>query len=208
MTTGIHSSGQSEKLLVLATGNPGKVRELNELLEGEQWYVRSLKEVAGVFEIEETGTTLDENAEIKARFAWDKAGLPSLADDTGLEVNALNGRPGVYSARYGGPEADALQNRRKLLSDLKHITDPALRKARFRTVLIYFTGDGLRSYEGVCEGTILCEEHGTGGFGYDPLFQPDGYKETFAEMNPVEKNKISHRGRALQKFLEDMRNRY
>ena len=223
-------SGSSDKILVLATGNPDKVKELNELLEGKGLEVQSLKELAGDVDIEETGSSLDENAEIKARFAWEKTGLPALADDTGLEVDALAGRPGVHSARYAGPAADALQNRRKLLDELRHITDPAARAARFRTVLVYIgpaqsglaqasdtpgspatahqppTGGSpeIRIFEGICEGRIITAERGSTGFGYDPLFLPDGYDETFAEMDTAEKNRISHRGRALRKFLADM----
>ncbi|MGM0738862.1 MAG: RdgB/HAM1 family non-canonical purine NTP pyrophosphatase [Bacteroidota bacterium] len=200
------SQDEQQRTLVLATGNPAKVRELNELFQGRGWRVRSLKEVAGDVDIEESGDTLEENAEIKARFAYEKTGLPALADDTGLEVDALGGRPGVRSARYAGPAADARQNRKKLLEELQAVTDPDRRSARFRTVLVYIGHAPTERYRyiGTCEGRILTEERGSGGFGYDPLFVPDGYEETFAEMDPVEKNRISHRGRALQKFLADM----
>ncbi len=238
-----------EKTLVLATGNPAKVRELNELLEGRAWKVRALSEFTDDIDIEETGSTLEENAEIKARFAFEATGLPSLADDTGLEVDALSGSPGVHSARYAGPQGGAEQNRKKLLEELAGVTDPEQRSARFRTVLVYIGPDAaenisvqnadsaaastedqsvlsgnsdtqrpivkshrpipdrplqLRRFEGVCEGRIITGERGTGGFGYDPLFVPDGYDETFAEMDSALKNSISHRGRALQKFLEEM----
>ncbi len=233
---------QEEKKLVLATGNPAKVRELNELLEGRGWKVRALSDFTDDIDVEENGSTLAENAEIKARFAFETTGLPSLADDTGLEVDALSGRPGVHSARYAGPQGGAEQNRRKLLEEMAAVMEPERRSARFRTVLVYIgpdpdeiasvqnagsaaapAGDDtglpanpdperqipnrqlqLRRFEGVCEGRIITEERGTGGFGYDPLFVPDGYDETFAEMDAVLKNRISHRGRALQKFLEDM----
>lgn len=259
-----------EKTLVLATGNPAKVRELNELLEGRAWKVRALSEFTDDIDIEETGSTLEENAEIKARFAFETTGLPSLADDTGLEVDALSGRPGVHSARYAGPQGGAEQNRKKLLEEMAGVTDPAQRTARFRTVLVYIGPDPdenasvrnagstaahataqssvksatqtgvqaeddhgdypgadhgddsgpsvktdqqrpipnrklkIRRFEGVCEGRIITGERGTGGFGYDPLFVPDGYEETFAEMDAALKNSISHRGRALQKFLGEM----
>lgn len=194
-----------EHTLVLATGNPDKVQELNDLLKEESVKVRSLAELAGDVAIEESGSTLEENAEIKAQFAWRLTNLPALADDTGLEVDALDGRPGVYSARYGGPDANAARNRNKLLEDLRHITDPDERTARFRTVLVYISEKGVERYEGVCEGRILTEERGHGGFGYDPLFQPDGYNQTFAEIPAGEKNRISHRGRALQQFLKAMK---
>ena len=179
-------------------------------MKGKGWRVRSLKEVAGDVDVEESGDTLDENAKIKARFAWEKTGLPALADDTGLEVDVLAGRPGVHSARYAGPAADALQNRRKLLDELRHVTDTAARTARFRTVLVYVGplqaggSADIRTYEGICKGRIISVERGGAGFGYDPLFLPDGYNETFAEMDAAEKNRISHRGQALRKFLADM----
>jgi XTP/dITP diphosphohydrolase len=194
-----------ERVLVLATGNPAKVNELNALLRDEGWTVRSLGEMAGDVEINETGQTLEENAEIKARFVHKITGLPSLADDTGLEVDALDGRPGVYSARFAGPDADDAQNRRKLLSEMEHIESPAKRSARFRTVLCYTNGKVVQHYEGVCSGTILTGERGDGGFGYDPVFLPEGKKKSFAEMTPDEKNRISHRGRALQNFLKSLR---
>jgi XTP/dITP diphosphohydrolase len=199
------SKRQRERTLVLATGNPAKVRELNELLEGRGWKVRALSEFTDDTDIAETGATLEENAEIKARFAFETTGLPSLADDTGLEVDALSGRPGVHSARYSGPDGGAEQNRRKLLEELGGISDPARRTARFRTVLVYIEAQNrIHRFEGVCKGRIITEERGDGGFGYDPLFVPEGHKETFAEMDSALKNNISHRGRALQEFLQEM----
>lgn len=192
------------KKLILATANPDKVAELNRLLKDGGWHVLSLKEAAGEQKIEENGKTLEENAEIKARFVYEMTGIAALADDTGLEVDALGGRPGVYSARFGGPEENALLNRAKLLDEMRMFPKREKRTARFRTVLIYIDQKGVRRYDGVCEGHILLEERGTGGFGYDPLFQPKGHKITFAEMDPVTKNRISHRGLALNKFLADM----
>lgn len=195
----------SGRTIVLATGNPAKVRELNALLEDCLLVVKSLHDLAGPVEIEENGQTLEENAEIKARMAWKLTRLPSLADDTGLEVDVLQGLPGVHSARYAGPEALDQNNRRKLLHELSEFGDLLQRSARFRTVLVYICEHGLRRYEGICEGTIIAEERGTGGFGYDPIFIPQGHNQTFAEMDEAEKNLISHRGRALQKFLEEIR---
>ncbi len=199
------TSTTGKKILVLATGNPDKVGEMNELLRDLDWEVRSFKQVAGDHDIAETGITLDENAEIKARFVRELTGYPALADDTGLEVDQLDGQPGVHSARFAGPEADALQNRKKLIKALEHVPDPGQRTARFRTVLVYLDEHGVRKYEGVCEGHITADERGSGGFGYDPLFRPEGYRETFAEMDPLEKNRISHRGKALQQFILDFR---
>ncbi len=201
-------TGPEEDVMVLATGNIAKVKELNALLKGKGLRVRSLEEVLGKTEIEETGVTLDENAVIKARFTHEMTGMPALADDTGLEVDVLDGQPGVRSARYAGSGSDDRLNRRKLLNELRHITDPALRIARFRTVLVYMDAEEVKHYEGVCNGRIINEERGKNGFGYDPVFVPDGYQHTFAEMDPDEKNRISHRGRALKKFLDDISHRW
>lgn len=192
---------ETAQVLVLATSNSAKVDELNQLLKGTDFMVRSLKEIAGDCEIEESGDTLAENAEIKARYVWEKTGFPSLADDTGLEVDALAGRPGVHSARFAGPETNSEKNRIKLLDAMRHLTVLSDRSAQFRTVLCYRDGNGIKQFDGVCKGHILQNERGSGGFGYDPLFQPDGYEQSFAEMDPEEKNRISHRGKALQKFM-------
>lgn len=198
------SEKTSKKTLVLATANQAKADELNRLLQSERWQVITFRQISGDADIEETGTTLDENAGIKAHFVRKKTGLPVLADDTGLEVDLLDGRPGVFSARFAGPDADDVENRKRLIRELSHTSDPARRTARFRTVLVYIDDHGVRKYEGTCEGYILEEERGTGGFGYDPLFCPAGYDKTFAEMDPAEKNRISHRGKALRKFLKDL----
>lgn len=150
-------------------------------------------------DIAETGTTLEENAYIKATEIFEATGIPCIADDTGLEVDALGGRPGVYSARYAGEGADFAANRARLLQELSH-TDSTQRTARFRTVLCY--RDAMRTLfaEGVCEGEIATEEQGDQGFGYDALFRPTGYTQTFAAMSSNEKNAISHRSRALANF--------
>lgn len=153
--------------------------------------------------IEETGTTLEENAYIKAATIFAATGLPCIADDTGLEVDALGGKPGVYSARYAGECASFAENRTKLLHDMA-TADSLHRQARFRTVLCYC--DHLRTLfaEGTCRGGITTKERGVEGFGYDSIFQPEGYDLTFAEMPAQEKNAISHRGRALAHFAEIM----
>jgi XTP/dITP diphosphohydrolase len=184
--------------LVLATRNPGKVAELAAALEDLPVALISAADV-GVPEVEEDADTLRGNAEKKARALHAFTGLPALADDTGLEVDALGGAPGVFSSRYAGAEGDAEANRRKLLADLAGAPS---RAARFRTVLAFADADGVRFFEGVCGGLIATEEAGTGGFGYDALFRPaEGDGRTFAEMTTEEKNRISHRGRAVAAFV-------
>ena len=183
--------------LVLATRNPGKVAELEARLDGLGVELVTAADLDAP-EVEEDADTLRGNAEKKARALFVHAGLPALADDTGLEVDALDGAPGVFSARYAGPEADVEANRRKLLAELAGAPG---RTARFRTVLAYVDADGARFFDGVCEGLIATEEAGTAGFGYDSVFRPtDGDGRTFAEMDAAEKNAISHRGRALDAF--------
>ncbi|MEM1125905.1 MAG: RdgB/HAM1 family non-canonical purine NTP pyrophosphatase [Bacteroidota bacterium] len=190
------------KALVLATRNPGKVKEFRSLLAEVPLVVQSAADLRGAPDVEEDAPTLEGNAEKKAWALHRFSGQPSLADDTGLEVDALEGRPGVHSARFAGPQASDAENRAHLLQAL---TGVAHRRARFRTVLALATDTGLRLFEGVCTGTILTTERGTGGFGYDPLFVPDGSTRTFAEMTSVEKNQVSHRARALAAFLAHVR---
>ena len=195
--------------LVLATRNAGKVAELAARLADLDVDLVSAADLDAP-EVVEDADTLAGNAEKKARALFAHAGLPALADDTGLEVDALDGRPGVRSARYasdadGGatPGGDGAANRRRLLADL---AGAGSRAARFRTVLAYVDADGLRLFDGVCEGTIATEESGTGGFGYDSVFRPaQGDGRTFAEMAAEEKNRISHRGRALDEFVRALR---
>lgn len=184
--------------LVLATRNPGKVAELAARLADLGVEVVTAASL-GAPPVEEDADTLVGNAAKKAQALWDLAGSPALADDTGLEVDALGGAPGVYSARFAGPDADDADNRQKLLDDLAGAFD---RTARFRTVLAYFDASGLRTFDGVCEGIIATHETGDGGFGYDSIFRPiDGDGRTFAQMSAEEKNRISHRGRALDAFV-------
>ena len=185
--------------LVLATRNPGKVAELDARLAGLGIDLSTARD-HGAPDVDEDADTLRGNAEKKARALHDHTGLPALADDTGLEVDALDGRPGVHSARYAGEDADADANRALLLQELDGADD---RSARFRTVLAFVDGDDTLFFDGVCEGVITTEEHGTGGFGYDAVFRPaDGDGETFAEMDADAKNRISHRGRALDAFTD------
>ena len=183
--------------LVLATRNPGKVAELSARLPAGVDLV-SAADLEGAPDVVEDADTLVGNAEKKARALHAHAGLPALADDTGLEVYALGGAPGVRSARFAGEAATDADNRRHLLDALD---GAATRTARFRTVLAYVDGDGLHTFDGVCEGEITRDEAGTGGFGYDALFRPlDGDGRTFAQMSRAEKNEVSHRGRALDAF--------
>ena len=183
--------------LVLATRNAGKVAELAARLADLDVDLVSAADLDAP-DVEEDADTLAGNAEKKARALFEHTGLPALADDTGLEVDALDGLPGVRSARFAGDDADDGANRRKLLANL---AGSETRTARFRTVLAYVDGDGLRTYDGVCEGTVATEESGTAGFGYDSVFRPArGDGRTFAEMTAEEKNRISHRGRALDAF--------
>ena len=184
--------------LVLATANPYKVKEMRDILGGLGIDVLTLADFPPMEEVDETGDTLEANALLKADAVYRHTGLPSLADDTGLEVDALGGRPGVYSARYAGPNASYEDNVAKLLGELKGVAD-ADRTARFRTVMALRLSDTEHLFaDGVAEGRIVGERRGVAGFGYDPVFLPsDGDGRTFAEMAPEEKNAISHRARAL-----------
>ena len=150
-------------------------------------------------DVEESGSTLEENALIKAEFFYKLFNIPTIADDTGLEIDALGGQPGVYSARFAGRHGDDKANRLKVLSLMENI-DLEKRTARFRTVICFINKGKNQFIEGICRGRIIEEERGTNGFGYDPIFVPDGYDKTFAEMTAVEKNQISHRGRAIKNF--------
>jgi XTP/dITP diphosphohydrolase len=185
-------------VLVCASANPGKVSELQALLDGA---VELRPRPADVAEVVEGADTLIGNARLKASAIAAATGLPAVADDTGLEVDALGGRPGVRSARYAGDAATDEDNRRRLLGELAGVTD---RRARFRTCVVVRWPDGREfDAEGVCEGRIATEERGGRGFGYDSVFVPDeGDGRTFAEMTAEEKHAISHRGRALRALLD------
>jgi XTP/dITP diphosphohydrolase len=195
-----------ERLLVFASRNPDKVAELRHALLGLPLVVRSSIDFAHVPEIEETGETLAENALLKVRAVQAATGELALADDTGLEVDALDGAPGVASARFAGPEQSYARNLAKLLEALRGVPEER-RGARFRTVVALRFPDGREALaEGVCEGRILRERRGTGGFGYDPVFLIAEHGRTFAEMTLDEKDSISHRGRAMRAartILED-----
>ena len=184
--------------LLLGTRNPGKVIEITSILADSGWSFSSLQEFPDVGEAEENFVTFAENAIAKACFYSSATGLTTLADDSGLEVAALGGAPGVFSARYAGAHASDADRRALLLSELRKTGD-SNRRARFVAVVAIATpaGEILNLSEGICEGTITFSPRGTGGFGYDPLFVPDGYDQTFAELPDAIKNLISHRARAL-----------
>ncbi len=186
--------------LIMATQNKNKVKEINALLPASI-QVKTLEEIGCLEEIPETQETLEGNAFQKALFVADKYGVNCFADDTGLEIDALKGEPGVYSARYAGPKKNADDNMNLVLNKLEGVAD---RKARFRTVIALII-DGVETvFEGIAEGEITKEKSGQEGFGYDPIFRPTGYKETFSELTMKEKNEISHRGRAVKKLVEHL----
>ncbi|MBP6875933.1 MAG: XTP/dITP diphosphatase [Candidatus Eisenbacteria bacterium] len=188
--------------LLVASRNRDKIAELRHALRGLDLEITSALEWPGVAEVEETGATLEENALLKARAVQRATGEAALADDTGLEVDALNGAPGVASARFAGPEQSYARNLDKLLGLMQAVPLPR-RTARFRTVAALRLPDGREwVLEGVCEGTILPERRGTSGFGYDPVFFVPALGKTFAELTLDEKNEISHRGRAMRKVHE------
>jgi XTP/dITP diphosphohydrolase len=186
------------KSLYLATQNVHKVEELSALL-GSHFRIHSISELPISAEIPETGLTLAENSMQKARYVAERFGVTCLADDSGLEVRALGGAPGVFSARFAGEPKNDQANCSKLVKELQGVTD---RQARFVTVLTYHEGGTFVQFEGEVLGTITQMARGDQGFGYDPLFEPLGEHRTFAEMTMAEKNKIAHRGRALEKFKQ------
>ncbi len=185
------------KQLVFATNNSHKVDEVKNKLGG-MFEIKTLSEIGCTEDIPETSDTLRGNAGQKSHYLFDRFHCDCFADDTGLEVEALDGAPGVYSARYAGPAKDSEANIDKLLSELKGKEN---RRARFRTVISLILEGEEYLFEGIVNGTILTERHGSHGFGYDPVFQPDGYNCSFAELSMEEKNKISHRGRAIEQLI-------
>jgi XTP/dITP diphosphohydrolase len=184
--------------LVFATNNAHKLEEVAAKLNGKIQLL-SLNDIGCTDDIAETGTTFRENAAIKSNYIYQKYHINCFGDDSGLEIDALNGEPGVYSARYAGKHGDHAANIKKVLEQLASATN---RKARFRTVISLIWNGDEHFFDGTVEGTIRTELSGTAGFGYDPIFQPDGYNVTFAEMTLAEKNAISHRGRAIEKMME------
>jgi XTP/dITP diphosphohydrolase len=185
--------------IIFATQNQNKVFEIQNQV-GKEHAIESLLDLNYLDELEETQETLEGNALQKARFVYQKFGKPCFSDDTGLEVELINGEPGVYSARYGGPEKSFEKNMDLVLSKLEGIDN---RKAQFRTAIAFIDERGKEHlFEGICKGEILKEKIGDGGFGYDPIFRPDGFQETFAQLSLEIKNKISHRGLAVSKLVE------
>lgn len=184
--------------LTFVTNNAHKLKEVSAIL-GTDIPLQSLHEIGCNDEIPETADTLEGNALMKARYVHQRYGIDCFADDTGLEVAALDGAPGVYSARYAGPGHDSEANMQKLLTELNEKND---RRAQFRTVIALILKGKEYLFEGIVKGTIITERKGTGGFGYDPIFQPDGYDTTFGELPAEVKNNISHRARAVEKLKE------
>ncbi|MGV8073971.1 MAG: XTP/dITP diphosphatase [Syntrophobacteraceae bacterium] len=190
--------------LVVATKNAGKSREIRSFLDGFPIEIRDLNNFDPIPEVEEDGLTFRENAYKKAAFTAKALGLPALADDSGLEVTALAGAPGVHSARYSGPQATDAKNNNKLLKELRGATD---RKARFCCVLsLAMPGGAALTYESTCGGVILDAPRGENGFGYDPLFYYPPLGKTFGEMTLEEKSQVSHRGKALMELKKDFDN--
>ena len=184
------------KKLIFATHNPNKLAEIKSAVNSFE--VVGLKEMGIVEDIAETGITLEENALIKSKYIYQKTGFSCFADDTGLEVDALDGRPGVYSARYAGEHATAEENMQKLLSEMEGQKN---RNARFRTVISLILNGEEYFFKGEVKGKILHQKTGIDGFGYDPIFNPNGFEKSFAEMTMAQKNEISHRGMAVKKLL-------
>lgn len=184
--------------LIIATNNLHKLTEIQSLIV-DTFILKSLQEIGCTEDIPETAPTLEGNALLKAQYIFDKFGKNCFADDTGLEIEALDGRPGVFSARYATDEHDFEANIDKVLGELTNLEN---RKARFRTVIALIFNGSVHYFEGIVNGEIIKERKGIKGFGYDPVFLPDGYKQTFAEMPLAEKNKISHRARAVTKLVD------
>ena len=185
------------KKIVFATGNPNKLNEIKSAINSFE--IVGLKDLRITEEIPETGDTLKKNALQKAKYVYDKTGLDCFSDDTGLEIEAINNRPGVYSAMYAGSDCNAENNMRKVLEELGETLN---RTAQFKTVIALILQGKEYFFEGVVKGEVLKEKKGKDGFGYDPIFRPLGYKESFAEISIAQKNEISHRGLAVKKLIK------
>ncbi|MBW6482164.1 MAG: non-canonical purine NTP diphosphatase [Vicingaceae bacterium] len=187
--------------LVFATNNKNKIKEINVLLTNSIKLL-SLKDIGCIENIPETADTIEGNAIQKAEYIYKNYGYNCFADDTGLEIEALNGEPGVYSARYAGEQKNSEENMNKVLEKLK---DKSNRNARFKTVIALIIDGKLTCFEGIIEGEITEDKSGLEGFGYDPIFKPKGYGKTFSEMSMTEKNNISHRGKAINKLIKHLK---
>lgn len=192
------------KALCFATNNTYKTEEIRALL-GPFFLLKNLRDIGCTEELPETQPTIEGNAYQKAHYVFDRYGMACFADDTGLEVEALHGEPGVYSARYAGSQRNDTDNINLLLSRLENSVN---RKARFKTVISWIDGETTESFEGLVYGTIISAPRGSNGFGYDPVFVPDGFDKTFAEMDLAKKNLISHRGIAVKKLINFLRGKY
>ena len=186
--------------IVFATNNPNKIREIQSLVPKHIELV-SLADIGCTEEIPETQSTIVGNAIQKAEYVKTHYGYDCFADDTGLEVKALNGAPGVHTAYYAGDQRNAQDNMSKLLNALEHSTD---RSAQFKTVIALCLGDSVKTFTGICKGSITEQQHGSDGFGYDPVFKAEGYQQTFAEIPLAEKNKIGHRGKATKLLINHL----
>ena len=187
--------------LLVATGNKGKLKEITALLNGAVATFLTLGDLGESEDVEETGSTFEENAVLKAEHFFNQTGIITCAEDSGLEVDALNGRPGVYSARYAGGQVSDEDNNRKLLAELGTVPE-GRRNARFVCAVAFAMPGNTKLFRGVVKGAIAHEARGIHGFGYDPLFIPDGYNKSFAELGAEIKNTISHRFRALKKLQD------
>lgn len=184
--------------LIIATNNAHKLQEIQPLIS-DHFDIKTLKQIGCTDDIPETADSLEGNALLKARYIFEKYGCDCFADDTGLEIEALNGRPGVFSARYASDGHDFEANIDKVLGEMHGIDN---RNARFRTVIALILDRKVNYFEGIVNGKIITERKGSEGFGYDPVFIPEGYTQTFAEMSLAEKNKISHRARAVARLVD------
>jgi XTP/dITP diphosphohydrolase len=187
--------------LCFASNNKHKLSEIRPLLEPD-FRILSLSDIGCFEELEESQNTLEGNSFQKADYVFKKYNMPCIADDSGLEVESLNGAPGVYSARYAGMQKNSDDNMNLLLRNLEHSTN---RKAQFRTIITLVGMGPVQNFEGIVEGEIARVKKGTKGFGYDPIFQPQGFSQTFAEMDIAEKNRFSHRAKAIQKLISFLR---
>lgn len=188
--------------IILATNNKGKLKEIKNIFSNSSFEIISLSDIGFKEEIEETGTTFKDNAFIKADTIFNIYNIPVIADDSGLEVEQLGGKPGVFSARYAGENVTYADNNRKLLQELNEFSEP--HKARFLCCAVFVNGSERIAVNGELKGEIISEFKGENGFGYDPIFKPEGYDKTLAEMDLEEKNKISHRSKAFNNLGEEI----